>query len=172
MNGQDDFLRLARKMFSLVRIFCLNGFDVPSKRGKGKKIRVTVRSVFKLIFNLLFMVSLLALNLVVYARHRKMTESTASSPVSPLNLLVVRLMSIIGLSMIITNVFMDIMNRSRIWFIVCALCDFDICGKACSQWKISLIQIHEVPLIPFFYIYQLDRCEKSEAKSKIVKRNC
>lgn len=128
MNSQDSFLRLARIMCTCFRLFGLNGFIFPQKRGKGEKIHITNRSIILLIFQIILLILLMTINFFAH------TNKRPTVALSTINILVVRLMTCIGLTMLLTNICMDIRNRSRIWFIVGGICDFDIVVSNLTKW--------------------------------------
>lgn len=133
MSENESFFILARRLCYATRFWGVNGFAFPPKRGKGMKLHIDWLSISAVAVPSFLMISLDILKAVITYRSESGSSyaSVSSDTFDVWKFAFLQLMVRIESS---TNILLDVLNRTRIWLIICGFCDYDIvikriCGK-------------------------------------------
>lgn len=124
MSAHESFFRLARSLCYATRFLGVNGFSFPPHRGKGMKLHIDRWSLASLVVPTVILFTLDAIRITV-TRIKKQTSS-ASQIIDSVDLVKIMTLIFLGRVQALTNIFLDVINRRKIWSIICGLCDFDI----------------------------------------------
>lgn len=133
MSTEESFFNLARTLCYATRFLGVNGFSFPPKRGVGMKLYNNRMSIAAVVVPLVVMFSLDVMRVIVSQTSDSIAPSLQSLTDSVKTLVIVFL----GRIQALINIFFDVKNRSKIWFIICSLCDYDIVVSISLIFKIQ-----------------------------------
>lgn len=118
MPETDSFLNIARWCSFYTRIWCLNCFHIPSTRNHTK---IQMRSADKKIF-----IIQASVYVTILLTHNFYQLFSTSSNETNMAFTFMKYLHVMHTVVYIINIFTDIYNRNRIWFIICCIYDFDL----------------------------------------------
>lgn len=119
MSLTESFLDSFKLFSKCTTIFAFNNFSFPKTRAKYPKIKL------KLLETILTVLKLCALFAIVITNNILLRKTQKSAANTSITGYVIILLNVFGISIFLTNLFIEIRYHSHIWAIISGFCDID-----------------------------------------------
>lgn len=130
---KDDFLEVIKFICNHTRLIAFSNFRVPKERTRDSKLLMTSFDIIITTLQITFYMIIIIANGFYFDFNFGTKLSLAT--------LMDKILKISGISILLSNLYIETRYRSRIWFMISGMCDFDIVVRRTNfKLFLSLVQ--------------------------------